>query len=130
MGLTDEQVRKIYKYLRVPQITQHGSVLSGTPVLTAFVHVVQTAVNQLTTGGEATVIECLSALDAITAGLTAATAGLGIKRVKGGSSEVEYADGEGGFAARTAQQDHWRSELAHVLGVPLDQLLMCGAREP
>lgn len=130
MALTDEQTRKVYKYLRVPQITQHGSVLSGTPVLTEFVHVVQTAINQLTPGGEATVIECLAALDAITAGLTSASAGLGLKRVKGKTSEVEYQDGEGGFSARTAQQAYWRSELANVLGVPLDQFLMCGTREP
>jgi len=132
MALTDEQVRKIYKYLRVPQITQHGSVLSGTPVLTAFVHVVQTAVNQLTIAGEASVVSILSTMDAIRTAMASPTAAFGLKRVKGGSSEIEYQDNDGGFQQRNSQWEYWRNELASVLGLSLWQLDLPsgGAREP
>lgn len=133
MALTNDQERKVYEYLRVLQVSATGSLLSGVPVLTASTHMLRVAIDDLTPNGEASVTGILTTMDAIRAGMGGASSALGLKRVKGKTSEIEYQDGEGGFASRSTQWEYWRNELACVLGLQLwmlDSASGGGAREP
>lgn len=130
MALTNDQVRKVYEYLRVLQVSATGSLLSGVPMLTQSTHLLQTAINNLTANGETSVTSILTAMDAMRAAMASPSSALGLKRVKGGSSEIEYADGDAGFASRQRQWNAWRRDLACVLGLPLELLQSHGSFEP
>jgi len=131
MALTGEQTRKVYEYLRVLQVSAVGSLLGGVPVLTLQTHLVQTAVNELTSNGETTVVSILGTMDALRSQMSAPSAARGLKRVKGGSSEIEFQDDEGGFASLTKNWEWWRRELASVLGINLAEIdAPTGVREP
>lgn len=131
MALTNDQERKVYEYLRVLQVSATGSLLSGVPVLTASTHMLRVAIDELTPNGEASVTAILTTMDAMRTEMGDAEGALGLKRIKGKTSEIEYQDGEGGFTARRRQWNYWRRELASVLGLSLELLSpVRGAFEP
>ncbi len=127
MALTSEQQRKVYLHLGVLQVSTTGSLVGGVPMLTEATHQLQTAIDELTTNGETSVIELLTILDAQRSDLHTARSNAGVKKV----DEVEFFEG-GAFGERRAQYNFWRGELARLLGVPLsDPSAMQGpSREP
>lgn len=116
MALTAEEQRKVYVHLDVEQIDTSGALVGGLPMLTARTHLLQAAVDGLTTNGEATARELLATLDTLRTELAAVRTRMQASAV--GAITLNPRE----WADRQTQYDWYRARLARTLGLDLAEL--------
>ncbi len=118
MALTEDQRRRVRLHLRVAQVSAVGNVLSGMPVLTAYTHSVEAAMNELLPSGETTVIALLDELDAARASTSTHYSRAGVIEVE----DVKLSGNDhGALAVKRDVYAGLVADLAACLGVELPQ---------